>query len=71
MRNKQKESWWINHNGKQIRLGKTREEAEIAWHKLASGDISKATPDTKTVGYIIDEFLLRSSQPTATARSTT
>lgn len=57
--NSQKKSWWIRHNGKQIRLGKTRDEAYEAWHKLGQETPQpiRKRNEGLTVGFLVGEFL--------------
>jgi len=48
-------AFYVLHNGKQHRLGKTKEEAERAYHKLMAGQVE--APVTVTVNEIVSQFL--------------
>jgi integrase len=51
----QTNSWYVHHNGKQVRLGKDRDAAFAAWHALEQNAPTKT--DGATVQYVIGEFL--------------
>jgi integrase len=49
-------AWYFEHNGKQIRLGKDRDEAFREYHRLMAGDLPVTS--RTTVAQLIDQFLV-------------
>ena len=56
---KQNKTWYVNHNGRQVNLGKDKAFAEKAYHKLMAADALIGKPvGAITAAELMDKFLL-------------